>query len=70
MNEGKLKQAFKVFDRNGDGGITFEELRTILGKECNVSFTDEYWKQLVELVDKNGDSEINFEEFIEMMRKD
>ena len=68
LNDLKLKQAFKLFDQNGDGDITFSELRTILGQECNVEFTDKYWKELVGSVDINNDGKINFEEFIEMMK--
>lgn len=70
MNENKLRQAFKIFDQNGDGAITFDELRMVLGKECNVEFADDYWKQLVQVVDLNGDNEINFHEFIEMMKQE
>jgi len=39
-----------------------------LGQECNVEFTDKYWKELVGSVDINNDGKINFEEFIEMMK--
>ena len=43
-------------------------MRNVIGVECNVKFTDEYWKDLVNCVDKNGDKKIDFEEFMEMMK--
>lgn len=42
FKDGKLKQAFELFDKDRDGKITFDELRNILGNECNMSFTDQY----------------------------
>lgn len=68
FKEDKLRQAFRLFDQDGDGSITFEELRNIIGKECNVQFSQQYWKNLVSVVDVNGDGSIDFEEFIKMLK--
>ena len=68
FKEEKLRQAFRLFDQDGDGCITFEELRNIIGKECNVQFSQQYWKNLVSVVDINGDGNIDFEEFIKMLK--
>ena len=67
FKESKLKEAFMLFDKDGDGQITFEELRSILGNECNVTFTNQYWKDLVKVADLNGDGCIDYEEFIQLL---
>ena len=67
FKEAKLKQAFQLFDKDGDGQITFDELRGILGKECNVAFTDQYWKDLVKVADLNGDGFIDYSEFLQLL---
>ena len=69
FKETKLKQAFQLFDKDGDGKITFDELRSILGNECNVAFTDQYWKDLVNVADLNGDGFIDYEEFMELVSR-
>lgn len=67
FKESKLKEAFQLFDKDGDGQITFDELRNILGNECNVSFTNQYWKDLVKVADLNGDGCIDYDEFIQLL---
>ena len=67
FKEDKLKQAFQLFDKDNDGQITFDELRNILGNECNVSFTDQYWKDLVKVADINGDGFIDYDEFLQLL---
>ncbi|KAF4686915.1 hypothetical protein FOZ60_004682 [Perkinsus olseni] len=46
--------AFRVFDRDGNGKISKEELQEVLGNDD---------------VDLNGDGEIDFDEFMQMMQK-
>jgi calcium-dependent protein kinase len=61
--------AFGVFDIDGDGRISPEELRQVLRSgsvEEIVSAQD--GDAILEAVDKNGDGLIDFEEFMEMMR--
>lgn len=68
MQEQKLREAFKLFDRDGSGEITASEIKSILGsgkKMANESIFDEIIKE----VDVNGDGVISFEEFKQMMQK-
>lgn len=68
-------KAFRVFDKDGNGVITPEELRDVLGsesKEMEASFsrnTDEIM-QIINDCDTDGDGCINFEEFLVMMKKE
>ncbi len=68
LQEEKLREAFKLFDRDGSGEITASEIKAILGsgkKLANEAIFDEIIKE----VDVNGDGVISFEEFKEMMSK-
>mmetsp|Transcript_29895 Transcript_29895/g.82077 ORF Transcript_29895/g.82077 Transcript_29895/m.82077 type:complete len:499 (-) Transcript_29895:275-1771(-) len=61
--------AFRVFDRNGDGKISQDELKAVLGDEdvnaiCGASAVS----QLLQQIDENGDGMIDFDEFMAMMR--
>jgi len=61
--------AFRVFDKDGSGSISRDELAQVLsdGEVKAVAQTD--LNELLDEVDKNGDGEIDFQEFMQMMRK-
>ena len=64
--EEELTEAFKVFDRDGNGFISDAELRhvtTILGEKL----TDEEVDEIIREADVEGDDQINDEEFVKMM---
>ncbi|OMJ92407.1 hypothetical protein SteCoe_4854 [Stentor coeruleus] len=62
-----LEQAFKAFDTDGNGKISAEELKGILGNGLKAN--DEIWLKLIKEVDENGDGEIDIDEFKTMMMK-
>ena len=64
LNEEKLKDAFKLFDADGNGKISRAEIGIILHLDKNSKEMDNI---LVKL-DTNKDGEIDFEEFINMMK--
>jgi calcium-dependent protein kinase len=68
VQEDAVWQAFRVFDKNGDGKISKEELACVL-KDTNVQcqFAKDMAEMMME-IDKNGDGEIDFDEFMAMMR--
>eukprot|EP00931_Biecheleriopsis_adriatica_P094693 TRINITY_DN6831_c0_g1_i1.p1 TRINITY_DN6831_c0_g1~~TRINITY_DN6831_c0_g1_i1.p1 ORF type:complete len:585 (-),score=126.07 TRINITY_DN6831_c0_g1_i1:129-1883(-) len=66
----ELWSAFRIFDKDGDGGIDLEELKKMLndgGGEISEEASTAAQKLIAE-ADRNGDSKINFDEFAEMMR--
>jgi len=62
--------AFRLFDRNGDGKISPDELKAVLNDNDvqNVAGMQAV-AQLLKEVDSNGDGFIDFDEFMTMMRK-
>ncbi|CAN6459663.1 unnamed protein product [Victoria cruziana] len=71
VEDEELKEAFDVFDVNGDGFITVEELGSVLssmGLKRRAGRT-----QLIEMigsVDGDGDGRVSFAEFQQMMKAD
>jgi len=63
----KLQQAFKMFDKDGSGLISAEEIKEVLG--FGKTLSEEAVNEIIKQVDANGDGEISFEEFAAMMRK-
>jgi len=63
-----LKGAFHLFDKDGNGQISAQEIKAVLGvgkKFGNESIFD----QIINEVDINGDGVISYEEFTVMMRR-
>ena len=64
-----LQNAFKLFDEDGDGYISKEEIKKVFGGE-NVSAErgDQTWDDIMREVDKDNDGKISFAEFEAAMR--
>ena len=67
LTEEKLKAAFSLFDRNGDGDIEAKELKEVIGDDTNID--NEVWFQMIKEVDLDGNGVIDFDEFKDMMKK-
>ena len=69
MKEENMRNAFRMFDTDGSGKISVEEMKQILGaKKYQKDIGDEEWEELIKEVDIDGDGEIDFEEFLKMMK--
>merc|ERR1711997_937580 len=62
----EIEQTFKVFDKNGDGKITFDELKEVL-TQLGENVTDKDVADMIKEADLNGDGAIDFDEFMIMM---
>ena len=61
----KLKAAFRLFDKDGSGTISPDEIRKVLG----INSSDKHLNKLIAEIDENGDGEIQFDEFCKMMKR-
>ena len=61
LSNNKLQTAFKMFDKDGGGTISVEEIKQVLsfGQNLDESLID----QIIKQVDENGDGEISYDEF-------
>lgn len=65
MSEEKLTAAFKMFDTDGSGTISKEELKAVLSSSHQIG--DETIEHILTEVDKDASGEIEFDEFAELM---
>ncbi|KAJ8658164.1 hypothetical protein O0I10_006171 [Lichtheimia ornata] len=63
-----LKQAFSLYDRDGDGTIAANEFADIL-KSLNVGANDKDISEIIQSVDRNKDGRVDFEEFVHAMTR-
>ncbi|OTF78735.1 hypothetical protein BLA29_000983 [Euroglyphus maynei] len=57
--EEELKEAFRVFDRNGDGFISAPELRLVM-TNLGEKLTDEEVEDMIREADLDGDGLVNY----------
>ncbi|KAF5742736.1 hypothetical protein HS088_TW09G00796 [Tripterygium wilfordii] len=68
-HEEDMMEAFNVFDQNGDGFITVDELRSVLGSlGLKQGKCVENCKKMIMKVDVDGDGMVNYKEFKQMMK--
>ena len=64
-SETELREAFKLFDADGDGMISAEELTTLISK-VGGEMADAEAKALIHAADKDGNQGIDFGEFAQL----
>merc|ERR1712154_16520 len=62
----ELKEAFRIYDKEGQGFITTDVLKEIL-REIDTTLTEDYLDGIIEEVDEDGSRTMDFDEFQEMM---
>ena len=65
-SEEELVEAFRVFDREGNGKISAKELKDVM---CNfgVKLDDAEGDEMIKEAGADGDGNINYEEFVRML---
>ena len=66
-DDSKLDRLFELYDRNGNGSISAEELRTVMRGICPESVSEEVITSMIEEADTNHNGQIEFEEFKTVM---
>lgn len=67
LSNNKLQTAFKMFDKDGGGSISTDEIKQVLSFGQNLD--EALIEQIIKQVDENGDGEISYDEFAQMMLK-
>merc|ERR1739838_188432 len=65
-NRSEIESAFRRFDTNKDGAISFNELREGLGG-CGISFTEQEVETCFAVADRDGDGEVSLSEFVHLL---
>ena len=67
--EEDMRKAFNVFDKNGDGFISVDELGSVLNSlGLRHGRTIEDCELMIKMVDEDGDGMVNYREFKKMMK--
>ncbi|XP_022333553.1 neo-calmodulin-like [Crassostrea virginica] len=61
-----LLEAFRVFDRDGDGHISTTELRMVM-LNIGEKMSEEEVENMIKEADEDGDGQVNYDEFVKMM---
>ncbi|XP_061173984.1 calmodulin-like [Saccostrea echinata] len=64
--EDDLLEAFRVFDRDGDGHISTTELRMVM-LNLGEKMSEEEVENMMKEADEDGDGQVNYQEFVKMM---
>ena len=63
-----LKEAFKILDKDGSGGINTDEFLFIFKNIKGLDFSEDELNEIIIAADKDDDGEIAEREFIDFMR--
>ncbi|XP_064319525.1 centrin-1-like isoform X2 [Phalacrocorax carbo] len=64
--EKEILEAFRVFDCDGTGKISFENLK-VVASELGEGITDEELQEMIDEADVDGDGEVDKQEFLRML---
>ena len=64
----EFKEAFQIFDKDGDGSITTKELGTVM-RSLGQNPSDDKIRQMIIDVDEDKSETIDFKEFLGLMAK-
>ena len=64
----EFKEAFQIFDKDGDGSITTKELGTVM-RSLGQNPSDDEIRQMIIDVDEDNSETIDFKEFLGLMAK-
>jgi calmodulin len=68
MDDAEIRKSFDLFDKDGDGKITTDEVKAML-IALGDDLTDDEVAEIVKDADENSDGFVSFEEFVAAMGK-
>ena len=66
VSKEEIREAFRVFDKDGNGSISKAELRHVL-TNLGENLTEAEVDEMISVADIDGDGQVNYEEFFNMM---
>jgi len=69
LSKERLESIFKLFDKDGNGYLTADELKEVFNPGNAKEIDANVWDDLIKEVDQNGDGKISYKEFKDMMLK-
>ncbi|GBP79245.1 Calmodulin [Eumeta japonica] len=67
-SEEEIREAFRVFDKDGNGFISAAELRHVM-TNLGEKLTDEEVDEMIREADIDGDGQVNYEDFHALAKK-
>ncbi|XP_038597257.1 calmodulin-A-like [Tachyglossus aculeatus] len=65
--EDGIREAFRMFDKDGNGYVSAAELRQVLAT-LGETLTDEEVDEMIQVADTDGDGKVNYEEFVLVLK--
>merc|ERR1712073_48126 len=65
-NRSEIESAFRRFDTNKDGAISFSELKSGVGS-CGILLTEQEVETVFAVADRDGDGEVSLSEFVQLL---
>jgi calcium-dependent protein kinase len=69
-NATRIEKAFKIFDKDGDGTISENELEQVLSGESGQFIDRKIFTEIISECDLNEDGKVDFQEFQKCMTKE
>jgi calmodulin len=63
----QIVEMFKVFDKDGDGHVSANEIRSVMAGVYGEPLTEAEIEEVIKLADVDGDGQIDYNEFVRLV---